>query len=98
MEAYVHGLYMRRKKQQKSGDQYLYASVRSRRRRIVLEQTIKKGEELSSALSCKEGLNRRVYLRTVVAAVVDTVHAPPAIVFLHAEQFQMPTARRFTVS
>jgi hypothetical protein len=56
----------------------------------------KKGR--SSAPSCKEGLNRRAYLRTVAAAVVDSVHAPPAIDFLHAEQFQMPTARRFTVS
>jgi hypothetical protein len=38
------------------------------------------------------------YLRTVAAAVVDTVHAPPAITFLHEPQFQMPTAVRFTES
>jgi len=55
-----------------NSDSRFYASVRSRRRRIVL--------------------------RTVAAAVVDTVHAPPAMTFLHAEQFQMPTARRFTLS
>jgi hypothetical protein len=79
------------------GNHCLYASVRSRRRRIVLEE--KKGKKgLRQPLSFKEGLNRRAYLRTVAAAVVDTVHAPPAIDFLHAEQFQMPTARRFTVS
>ena len=73
------------------GDHYLYASVRSRRRRIVLEE--KTGENgLRQPPSCKEGLNRRAYLRTVAAAVVDTVHAPPAITFLHAEHFQMPTA------
>lgn len=32
------------------------------------------------------------YLRTVAAAVVDTVQAPPAITFLHDPHFQMPTA------
>jgi hypothetical protein len=38
------------------------------------------------------------HLRTVAAAVVDTVHAPPAIVFLQELQCQMPTAVRFTES
>lgn len=38
------------------------------------------------------------YLRTVAAAVVVTVHAPPATVFLHALQFQIPTAVLFTES
>jgi len=42
--------------------------------------------------------NRRIVLRTVAAAVVDTVHAPPAMTFLHELQFQIPTAERFTVS
>jgi len=42
--------------------------------------------------------NRRTVLRTVAAAVVETVHAPPAITFLHEWQFQMPTAVRFTES
>lgn len=37
-------------------------------------------------------------LRTVAAAVVDTVQAPPAMTFLHARHFQMPTAVRFTES
>lgn len=32
------------------------------------------------------------YLRTVAAAVVDTVQAPPAITFLHDPHFQIPTA------
>lgn len=36
--------------------------------------------------------NRRTVLRTVAAAVVVTVHAPPAITFLHELQRQMPTA------
>lgn len=39
-----------------------------------------------------------MYLRTVAAAVVETVQAPPATVFLQALQFQMPTACRFTES
>lgn len=38
------------------------------------------------------------HLRTVAAAVVETVQAPPAMTFLHALQPQMPTADRFTVS
>jgi len=38
------------------------------------------------------------HLRIVAAAVVDTVHAPPAISFLHELQFQMPTAVRLTES
>lgn len=37
-------------------------------------------------------------LRTVAAAVVDTVQAPPAVVFLQALQYQIPTAVRFTES
>ena len=38
------------------------------------------------------------YLRTVAAVVVETDHAPPAIVFLHAEQCQIPTAVLLTES
>ena len=38
------------------------------------------------------------YLRTVAAAVVFIDQAPPATTFLHALQFQIPTAWRFTVS
>lgn len=39
MEAYGYGLYMRRKTTGNwDDDHYLYASVRSRRRRIVLEE------------------------------------------------------------
>ena len=38
------------------------------------------------------------HLRTVAAAVVERVHAPPAMVFLHELHFQMPTAWRFTES
>lgn len=37
-------------------------------------------------------------LRTVAAAVVETVQAPPAVVFLQALQCQMPTAVRLTAS
>lgn len=40
----------------------------------------------------------RADLRTVAAAVVLTVHAPPAMTFLHERHFQMPTAVRFTES
>lgn len=42
--------------------------------------------------------SRRIVLRTVAAAVVVTVHAPPAMVFLQALQFQIPTADLFTES
>jgi hypothetical protein len=38
------------------------------------------------------------YLRTVAAAVVETVQAPPAITFLHARHFQIPTAVLLTES
>jgi hypothetical protein len=38
------------------------------------------------------------YLRTVAAAVVETVHAPPAMTFLHDPQFHIPTAVLFTES
>ena len=42
--------------------------------------------------------NAPTYLRTVAAAVVDTVQAPPAMVFLHALHDQIPTAVLFTES
>jgi len=77
-----------------NSDHRFYASVRSRRRRIVLE----KEREASSAPITQRRVKRVSDLRTVAAAVVETVHAPPAMTFLHAEQFQMPTARRFTLS
>ena len=38
------------------------------------------------------------HLRTVAAVVVETDQAPPAIVFLHAEQCQIPTAVLLTES
>lgn len=44
-----------------------------------------------------EGENS-AHLRTVAAAVVETVQAPPAVVFLHALQCQIPTAVRLTES
>ena len=37
-------------------------------------------------------------VRVVMAAGVDKTYAPPAINFLHAEQFQIPVAFLFTVS
>lgn len=36
--------------------------------------------------------------RTVAAAAVARMYAPPVRTFLHALQFQMPVAWRFTVS
>jgi hypothetical protein len=78
-----------------NGDHRFYASVRSRRRRIVLER---KGGFRQPALITQRRAKKITNLRTVAAAVVDTVHAPPAMTFLHAEQFQMPTAFRFTLS
>jgi hypothetical protein len=44
------------------------------------------------------GREGRAHLRTVAAAVVETVQAPPAVVFLHALQCQIPTAVRLTES
>lgn len=40
----------------------------------------------------------KAHLLTVAAAVVETVQAPPAVVFLQALQCQMPTAVRLTES
>ena len=40
----------------------------------------------------------RTHLRTVAAAVVVSVQAPPAVVLRHALQYHMPTALRFTES
>lgn len=34
----------------------------------------------------------KTHLRTVAAAVVETVHAPPAMTFRQALHFQIPTA------
>lgn len=62
-----------------------YASVISRNRRTVLNKI-----EVSSD-SCRT-LRQETYLRTVAAAVVETVHAPPATTFLHDLHPQMPTA------
>jgi len=45
-----------------------------------------------------ESRRRRIVLRIVVPAGVETVQAPPAMTFLHALHFQMPTAVRFTES
>lgn len=43
-------------------------------------------------------LRPSTHLRTVAAAVVDRVHAPPAMTFLHERHSQMPTALRLTLS
>jgi hypothetical protein len=69
-----------------------HASVISRRRRIVLCTQVV--SDRASGWRREEG----AHLRTVAAAVVDTVHAPPAMTLRHAPQFQMPTAERFTLS
>lgn len=42
--------------------------------------------------------NRRIVDLVAAAAGVDTVQAPPATVFLHDRQFQIPTECRFTVT
>jgi len=41
---------------------------------------------------------RRIVERTCAACAVPSVYAPPAMVFPHAPQFQMPTLWRLTVS
>lgn len=50
-------------------------------------------------VSCKvQDATSPTHLRTVAAAVVDTVHAPPAMIFLHDKHPQIPTALRLTES
>ena len=49
-------------------------------------------------LTKSQEFGESAYLRTVAAAVVDTVQAPPAIVFLQALHDQIPTAFLFTES
>lgn len=67
----------------------LYESASSLNRRTVLRI-----HHQHFLLPETEGTNDR----TVAAAVVETVHAPPAVVFLHALQCQIPTAVRLTES
>ena len=69
---------------------FAHASVSSRRRRTVLQSIMRP----ISSLAEKEETN----LRTVAAAVVDTVHAPPAMTLRHARHFQIPTFVRLTAS
>jgi hypothetical protein len=54
--------------------------------------------EKGSSFHCGNPTSTKTYLRTVAAVVVETVQAPPAIVFLHAEQCQIPTAVLLTES
>jgi hypothetical protein len=51
-----------------------------------------------TAYDSTNSLNLLTVDLTVAAAVVPTVHAPPAIVFLHPLQCQIPTAVLFTES
>lgn len=66
-----------------------YASVNSRSRRTVLSIDVRRANSSQAEMT---------HLRTVAAAVVETVHAPPAMTFLHELHFQIPTAWRFTES
>ena len=67
----------------------IYAYVMSRKRRTVLYEILARVSEQSCIPT---------HLRTVAAAVVVSVHAPPAIDLRHELQFKMPTALRFTAS
>lgn len=49
-------------------------------------------------VNAQAGRGSETNLRTVAAAVVETVQAPPAVVFLQALQCQIPTAVRLTES
>ena len=69
--------------------EWIYASVMSRRRRTVLDKPISD--------YCLMNITY-THLRTVAAAVVVSVHAPPAIDLRHELQFQMPTEWRLTVT
>jgi hypothetical protein len=75
----------------RKGAKELYASVSSRSRRTVLKTR-------SMIRPASIIYKMFTHLRTVAAAVVETVHAPPAIVFLQALQCQIPTAVLFTES
>lgn len=66
-----------------------YASVISRSRRTVLQAPLTDVLQLMPV---------DTHLRTVAAAVVETVHAPPAMTFLQELHFQIPTAWRLTES
>lgn len=72
-----------------------YCSANSRRRRTVL--CTRRDQISASWRIIKDGL-QNAHLRTVAAAVVETVQAPPAVVFLQALQCQIPTAVRLTES
>ena len=78
-------------KQQETDSTFDHASVISRKRRMVLEQSTFSG-------LCQCLYHYLTYLRMVAAAVVETVHAPPAMVLRHARQCQIPTAVRLTES
>jgi len=54
------------------------------------------GKVTHKAYASVNSRSRRTVLRTVAAAVVETVQAPPAMTFLHDLHFQMPTASRLT--
>lgn len=59
---------------------------------------LKSNEKVSISKSLRLEFGWETYLRTVAAAVVETVQAPPAVVFLQALQCQIPTAVRLTES
>lgn len=71
--------------QKSEGDPNAQASVISLNRRIVLITNYSKPLRLA-------GDEDKTHLRTVAAAVVETVHAPPAMTFRQALHFQIPTA------
>jgi len=74
--------------------QQAHASVSSRKRRTVLQNA----SQHRLKLVAQARKMRHAHLRTVAAAVVETVHAPPAMTFLQALHFQIPTAVRLTES
>ena len=55
-------------------------------------------KERKLAFTWKSSTQVKRYLGPVAAVVVETDQAPPAVVFLHAEQCQIPTAVLLTES
>jgi hypothetical protein len=60
--------------------------------------TEREKENISAFFHVENPTRSKTYLRTVTAVVVETDQAPPAMVFLHAEQCQIPTAVLLTES
>ena len=79
----------------KSASLLSFSTVRRLRELISTRQRY---TVLKLAFTWKSSTQVKRYLGPVAAVVVETDQAPPAVVFLHAEQCQIPTAVLLTES